>query len=151
MNKASKEALYKACLNYAQSRVDNANTALEETQNSTNQETRSTAGDKHDTARAMMHIESERLSKQLADAQRLRRNIKSVDITGKHTQIKSGSLVKTDAGTFFLAISIGKLEVEDLSYFVISPGSPMGQVLIGAKLNDVVIFNGKSIKIRDIC
>jgi len=151
VNLDTKRKLYEACMTYAEQRVQNAEKALADTQDASNQETRSTAGDKHDTARAMMHIESERLGKQLGDAQQTLRNIKSVDSSSMHSSIKSGTLVHTDIGYFFLAISIGKLEFDDQSYFVVSPGSPMGQALMGHKADDTVQFNKRSIHIKAIC
>ena len=61
-----------------------------------------------------------------------------------------GSLVKTDSISFFLAISIGKVTLEDEDYYIISIQSPIGQLLKTKKKGDQVEFNGKLYKIKEV-
>ena len=61
-----------------------------------------------------------------------------------------GSLVKTDSISFFLAISIGKVTLEDEDYYIISIQSPIGQLLKTKKKGDQVEFNGKHYKILEV-
>ena len=58
---------------------------------------------------------------------------------------KLGSLIKTTKGTYFLAVSIGKITVENEDYFAVSAQSPIGQQLLGSKVKNIVTFNGAEI------
>ena len=61
-----------------------------------------------------------------------------------------GSLVKTDSISFFLAISIGKVTLEDEDYYIISIQSPIGQLLKTKKKGDQIEFNSKLYKIKEV-
>ncbi|MBK6952885.1 MAG: hypothetical protein IPH24_12790 [Crocinitomicaceae bacterium] len=76
-----KSALYKSCLQYAQKRIGTAQAALDSAQEASNEESKSTAGDKHDTSRSMMQIEVEQASRQLSEAEKLRDELSRVIIS----------------------------------------------------------------------
>lgn len=145
-----KEVLYQHCVTYVQDRINSIQDTLLSSQESANSETKSTAGDKHDTARAMMQLDVEQKSKQLAEAQKLTIGLSQIDVNLKPTTVQLGALVFTNVGIYFIAISIGKLDLMGISYFVISPSSPIGQALFGLKKGDSTAFNGKEISIEDI-
>ena len=140
----SKQQLYNACLDYVQTRINNASKAIQEAQEASNSETKSTAGDKHDTARAMMQLEVEKNAKQLAEAQKLKRALSQINADKICEEVEIGAMVETSRGNFFVAISAGKV---DGNYFAISPVSPIGQLLTGLKEGDRRTFNGNEFKI----
>ena len=59
-------------------------------------------------------------------------------LTRKH---KSPASIKTTKGTYFLAVSVGKITVEGEDYFVVSTKSPIGKQLLGKKIGEVIPFN----------
>ena len=79
-------------------RVKKIKTALNQQKESLKTASESTAGDKHNTARAMMHIEEEKLEKQLAQLITLKKLIAKVHPSKKYTSITLGSLVETNKG-----------------------------------------------------
>jgi transcription elongation GreA/GreB family factor len=109
---------------------------------SANNETKSSAGDKHETARAMMQLEQEKLSYQLKDLQDQKSELEKIDITKPSAQIAKGTLIQSDKGFLFLSIGLGKISVDDKTVFAISPQSPLGVKLLGEKENDIVDMNG---------
>ena len=143
-----KEKLYASCITYVESRLNNAEAAMDEAQDSANSETKSTAGDKHDTARAMMQLAAEQNAKHLAEARKLQQALKQIDPKSKHSKVEVGSLVETSNGNYYLSISAGKIELEGDIYFAISPSAPIAQVLLSAKVGDTMIFNGNSILVK---
>lgn len=145
-----KEKLYASCITYVESRLKNAEAAMDEAQDSANSETKSTAGDKHDTARSMMQLAAEQNAKHLAEARKLQQALSQIDPASKHTKVEVGCLVETSNGFYYLSISAGKIELEDAIYFAISPSAPLAQVLLGATAGDKRIFNGNSILIKSI-
>ncbi len=145
-----KQELYNKCVEYVEQRISNANAAMQESQASANSETKSTAGDKHDTARAMMQLAAEQNAKHLAEANKLKQVLHLIDPAVKHNSAELGSLVFASNGTFYLSISVGKIDLNEETFYAISPTSPMAQVLNGLQKGDTATFNGMKIKILDV-
>lgn len=61
-----------------------------------------------------------------------------------------GSIVKTDSLSFFIAISIGKVEVEGSDYFIISMASPIGQLIRSKTKGHQFEFNGRKYTITEV-
>ena len=142
--------LYKLCEHYVRKRLETAQEALSSTQESSNQEEKSTAGDKHDTERAMMQIQVEQLTKQLAEANKLAEELKRVDYVNKQTVVTQGAIVFTSQNNYFMSISAGKIKSNQGDFFAVSMTSPIAQALKGKSANDELIFNGKKIQIEAI-
>ena len=143
-----KSALYLHCKRLAQQKVNSLEAELTSTQESTTSEGKSTAGDKHETGRAMMHLEQEKLHRQLAEAQALVSELERIDATVKHAKVGLGSLITTDKGMFFIAAGLGKVEFEGKPYFVVSVKAPIAAQLIGKAVGEKVTINGVVYEIR---
>ena len=113
-------------------------------------ETKSSAGDKHETGRAMLQLEMEKASQQIAVVQQMKEILHRINPDDVSKVIRLGSLVHTNKATYYLSISIGAVAVENDMYFVISSSSPIGKLLIGKKVNDIIQFNGQQIKITEV-
>jgi len=124
--------------------------ALASVNEAANNETKSTAGDKHETAKAMMQLEQEKLSKQLAILNLQLNDLQKIDVTKKHSVISNGSLVKTNNGMLFIGVGLGKIKVNETDVVAISFLSPLASLLIGKKNNDTVKLNEISFTISDI-
>lgn len=109
---------------------------------SRNSDTKSSAGDKHETGRAMMQIEVDNAGMQLQKALQLKSELDQIDFQTKPERVVAGSLVVTSRGQFLLSIGLGILETAEGTFFAISPGSPIGQVLLGKKKGDTFAFQG---------
>ncbi|MDB4516743.1 3-oxoacyl-ACP synthase [Crocinitomicaceae bacterium] len=105
-------------------------------------ETKSSAGDKHETGRAMAQLEQEKLSKQLAETRKSVQGLKSIELDAVHNKIAFGSLVNTSRGYFFLSVGIGAVKIEETSVFCITAGSPIGQLLLGKSSGSSIELNG---------
>lgn len=145
-----KEELYKQCFDYVQSRMDAAQQGIDEAQQASKDDTKSSAGDKYETGRAMMQQETDRNMAQLNEANKLKVALNTINPTAIHTIIDTGSVVKTNNGNFYLVISAGTLNVDGESYFAISPASPIGFKLKGLKAGDRFDLNGKGYLIEGI-
>lgn len=104
-------------------------------------ESKSTAGDKHETGRAMIHLEQEKLHQQLVEAKLMVAELQQVD-TKPTTKIALGSLVKTKKGTFYLAASLGKVELDATDYFVVSVKAPIAKQFLGKQAGESANMNG---------
>ena len=145
-----KKKLHAKCSEITEQRVTDLSDIIQDAQNAANNETKSSAGDKHETGRAMAQLETEKLSKQLSEALKLEQVLSQINPITEHQQIGLGSLVTTNNGVFYISVSLGKLELNNATYFIISPASPIGKLLIGLKKSDSFSFNGKHYSIDGI-
>ena len=136
-----KASLLAACQHYVDERVANARQAIASARDAATDDTKSSAGDKFETTREMMQQEIARHQQLLTDAERMRQVLATLDIRPRSDTAKLGSLVETDRGTFFLAISAGRLEVDNHPYWVVSTASPIGSRLVGLRVGDRFSFN----------
>lgn len=145
-----KEKIYTHCVCVVKSKIDIIQQSINEVTEAGNHETKSTAGDKHETARAMMQLEQEKLGNQWFEAEEQYTSLRKIDVNKKCDFVSMGTLVDTNRGLFFIASAIGKIVVDGKIVFVISGKSPLALKLIGSKQKDTVIFNDVSYIINDI-
>lgn len=143
-----KAALHALCITYANKCIRHAQQAMEDARQSANQEIKSSAGDKHETGRALLQLEQEKNSRQLAEAEDMKGKLLKIDPTVVSDTISLGSLVITSSGNFYISIAAGKLEMEGISYFAISPASPLAAKLLGLKSNETTTLSGRVYEIR---
>jgi transcription elongation GreA/GreB family factor len=145
-----KQQLHALCLAYIEERIKGANQAIQFAQTSANEETKSSAGDKYETGRAMAQLEIEKNSAQLADAKKLKQILLQLDPTKSTETIQAGSLVITNQGGFYISIPAGQVTIEGENYFSISPSSPIAQKLLGLRVGDRLSFNKKEFVIQKV-
>lgn len=145
-----KQQLLDHCRQYVAQRLATVSGAQEEIRQAMNEETKSSAGDKHETGRAMMQLEQEKLSLQVAEVQQLLQVLDRIQLDDPPPGIGEGSLVLTDQGNYFIAISAGKLELDGKLYYLVSLASPIGIALAGRKAGEFFTFREKSIAILDL-
>ena len=112
-------------------------------------DTKSTAGDKYETGRAMTHLELEKLSGRLNQIIQQQQTLKRIDFSSPSVNIRMGSLVKTNKGYYLIAIAFGSLSIMDKDCFVLSPASPLGNLLLGKQRGNQLQLNNETIQIDD--
>ena len=113
-------------------------------------ETKSTAGDKHETALAMLQIEQANKREQLNLVISQKIIVEKINPTIVAAIVVNGSLVKTDKGYLFMSVALGKAVVEGITFMALSPQSPLGKQLMGLKAGDTAIINNRSYYIEAI-
>ncbi len=113
-------------------------------------ETKSTAGDKHETALAMLQIEQANKREQLNQVMAQKIVLEKINPSIVATIVVNGSLVKTDKGYLFISVALGKGIVEGITFMALSPQSPLGKQLMGLKTKDTAIINNNSYYIESI-
>lgn len=145
-----KQSLYQLCLNFIEQRIKTATEALQQAQEASNDDTKSSAGDKFETGREMAQQDINRNKQLLADAQQQKVILQSLADVGKSATVRSGSLVITNQGDFYISISVGQLQLEGKTYFAISAASPIGKLLIGKAVGEQFDFNGKMYSVIEV-
>lgn len=123
---------------------------LEELKESTSNETKSTAGDKYETGRAMLQIEQDNIRYQLQEALEQQSRFSSLDSKATKHEVVQGCLVKTNKGWLLLSVALGKTVIEGIPVIALSPQSPLGKQLMGRKPGDKITINGFNYIIEEI-
>jgi hypothetical protein len=145
-----KEALFRQCEAYANKRLQTVEAVISSNQLALQSETKSSAGDKHETGRAMLQLEMEKAGQQLAGIMHMKEILAKVDLLRTSKNVRLGSIIFTEKVNYFLSISAGQLFVSDKTYFAVSVSSPIGKLLLGKQENDAISFNGMLYKVQKI-
>lgn len=145
-----KEALFKQCEVFVNKRLQTVEEVISSNQIALQSETKSSAGDKHETGRAMLQLEMEKSGQQLAGIMQMKEILAKVDIIKIAKNARLGSIIFTEKVNYFLSISAGQLVVADKIYFAVSVSSPIGKLLLGKQENEEIIFNGMLYKVQKI-
>jgi hypothetical protein len=140
-NSDLKKELHARCAAFVRQRMTDARQAMDAAQESANLEEKSSAGDKYETGRAMAQIARDQAARQLDEALKLKNALDQINPTKSSARAGLGSLVITDQNRFYISISAGKLTIDEKEYFVVSPQSPIGKLIINCRPNDVITFN----------
>lgn|SRR5690606_1839970 len=144
-----KTELLQACLDYANKRIDNYKNELSTIKESIESNDKS-GDDDDDSGNGKLFNDLEKNSQHLSDAQKMLDSIKAISPNLVSEQVVLGSFVKTTTNHFFISISAGKIDIDNLSVFAISPSSPIGTLLINKRKGDVVQFNNNSFTITEV-
>ena len=145
-----KEKVFAACLQLLHTKIQALQNTLQELAEGAISDGKSSAGDKHETARAMMQLEQEKISKQLDEVLAQKAILEKIDCTIKSTQIIKGSLIKTNKGYLFLSVALGKISIDGVDIIVLSPQSPLGLKLMGLSVNSITQINAVTYIIEEI-
>jgi len=149
-NAELKHRLYTHCVYYVEERMGRIREEMNQHQLAANEETKSSAGDKYETGRAMAQLEIERNAVQLMEAEKLMTLLNSIDPSGNTHVAVSGSLVTTSKGMYYIAISIGLVTIDQQSCYVVSSDSPIGKQLLGKRAGDELVWRNETYRIEKV-
>jgi transcription elongation GreA/GreB family factor len=108
------------------------------------------AGDKHETALSMMHLEQEKLNYKLTEILAQKAILDKIDGSSTHTKIALGSLVQANGLYLFVSAALPKITIENKSIIAVSPQSPLGSKLLGNEVGFEFEINGTKYVIQSI-
>lgn len=145
-----KAQLLQSCRNHLRGRRRAVEAILANVAISLQEETKSSAGDKHETGRAMLQLERENAGKQLAQIEKLEAILNRVSPEISSGPVHLGSVVMTSQNNYFIAISAGFIRLENIEFFSISRNSPIAMVLLGKIKGQEINFQANHFVITDI-
>lgn len=151
MDIKEKKLIYDYCFQFLKENEVLFTKELAELTSGAENDSKSSSGDKHETARAMMQLEHEKISRQKELITAQIELLNRIDLSTNAVKIALGSFVKTDHGSFFISVPIGKIQVDKLTCYVISPQSPLGVQLLSARIGETIELNGNRFKILSFC
>ena len=145
-----KKLIYRELIIRQNEKIKNLQLLIKSTIDSRNSDTKSSAGDKHETSRAKIQTEIDHYSKQLSISLNQLHQLDSIDISLKNNKAVFGSLVVTNKATFFISIGLGKINIKSNDFFIISLDSPIGMIIKNKTINKSFQLRGVDYKIKNI-
>ena len=143
--------LFKHCEIVLNKKLNTFYNQKKELKQALNSESKSSAGDKHEIGRAMIHLEMEKLGNLITEAEKNFKKLQSIKNHNNNSELVGlGSAVLTDKANYYISIAADIYKINSKMFYCISPKSPIGKLLIGKKLDDKIKFNNQIIKIIKI-
>ena len=93
-----------------------------------NNETKSSMGDKYETSREMVQQEINNLQIQLKEIIKQKDFLKTI-LPKSADKAEKGAIVETEKGIFFISVSLGEINFDNQKIIAISPESPLAQAM----------------------
>lgn len=108
------------------------------------------AGDKHETALSMMHIEQEKASRKLAEFLEQKAVLDRIDRQPVPSRIALGSLFTANEIGLFVSAALPKITVDGRTVMAFSPASPLGRQVLGKQEGDQFEMGGSVYRIGQL-
>lgn len=139
---------------FAQKVIDDKVIKSKEYMNSIEQsiqgESKSTAGDKHDTTRELMQQERNKAAQNLSNQILAQKTLIQLLNSSSSERVGFGSLIETDKGIIFIGLALGRVLCGQDEVVCISPLSPLAKVFEGGVVGDCVHFNTIQYQIQKV-
>lgn len=146
----NKKTVHKTCLDILDKKIEMARHGMEEAQASANNETKSSAGDKYETGRAMSQRERDLHARQLSEVMNMKKTLSTIDPKRSCSVAELGALVETSNSMFYISASLGSIKLKDQQVMAISAISPIAQIILDKKAGDFFEWMKKEDQILSI-
>ena len=107
------------------------------------------AGDKHETALSMMHIEQEKLNTKIAEYLNQKAILDKIDPSIVTKKVTLGSLAQANGMLLFVSTALPKISINNKTIFAVSPQSPLGSKLMGNEVGYTFEINGEKYLVEE--
>jgi hypothetical protein len=145
-----KEKTHYYYLQLVQDRIDVFRDLISALTEDSKNDAKGSAGDKHETALSMMHIEQEKLNHKLSEVLAQKAILDKIDPLKITETIALGSLVKANGIYLYLSVALPKIAVEGINVIALSPQSPLGAKLMGNQVGFTFEINSTRYFIESI-
>ena len=145
-----KQKIHQQYLQLIQDRIDVFRDMIVDLTEDSKNDAKGSAGDKHETALSMMHIEQEKLNRKLREVLDQKIVLDKIDASTTAETIIVGSLVKANGIFLYLSVALPKITIDGINVIALSPQSPLGNKLMGNKVGFTFEINGTKYLIEEI-
>jgi hypothetical protein len=145
-----KQKIYQQYLQLVQDRIDVFKDMIVALTEDSKNDAKGSAGDKHETALSMMHLEQEKLNTKLKEVLTQKAVLDKIDASIVAETIVLGSLVKANGIYLYLSLALPKITVESVTVIALSPQSPLGNKLMGNKVGFTFEINTTTYTIESV-
>ncbi|MFC5682872.1 hypothetical protein ACYE2N_13840 [Flavobacterium sp. MAHUQ-51] len=108
------------------------------------------AGDKHETALSMMHLEQEKFNTKLREVLDQKAILDKINPEISSKAITLGSLMKANGIYLYLSLALPKITIDGINIIALSPQSPLGKKLMGNAVGFTFEINGTKYLIEEV-
>jgi hypothetical protein len=145
-----KQKIYQQYHQLVQDRIDVFKDMIVALTEDSKNDAKGSAGDKHETALSMMHLEQEKLNTKLKEVLTQKAVLDKIDASIVAETIVLGSLVKANGIHLYLSLALPKINVDGVNIIALSPQSPLGNKLMGNKVGFTFEINTTKYLIEEI-
>ena len=145
-----KQKIYSYYLQLVQDKIDVFRDMISALTEDSKNDAKGSAGDKHETALSMMHIEQEKLNRKLREVLDQKIILDKIDATSITETIILGSLIKANGIFLYLSVALPKIAIEGINVIALSPQSPLGNKLMGMKVGHSFEINTTKYIIEEV-
>lgn len=146
-----KQKIHAYYLQMVQDRIDVFRDMISALTEDSKNDAKGSAGDKHETALSMMHIEQEKLTNKLKEAISQKTILDRIDAESVASTIIVGSLVQANGIYLYLSVALPKITIDGINVIALSPQSPLGSKLMGNAVGFEFDINTTHYIIESIC
>lgn len=144
----TKRQIYEACLAALESRSGEAQSAMAESQKAANEY--GAPHDRYDSFRTQVLARRDMYARQYDEALRQLEILKKIDPDQPALKVEFGAVVLTSSQLLFVSVGLGKLALQGVDFFAISPQVPLFETMRDKKSGDRCLFRGVEFTILDI-
>ena len=135
----TRSQVFEALESHLQAAVKEGDWHLSSLQEALASEAKSTAGDKHETGRAMIHQEMRQVNDTLQRSHSALRELNRMQKSEEpSSRVASGVLVETTGPWVLMGLPLGKLDLDGTVVLGVSSEAPLAKAWFGAKPGDEV-------------
>ena len=146
-----REIILKHLMGHVDKDLEEAKARMASLKESLGAESKSSAGDKHETGRAMIHLEQERVQETVGRLEHMRGVLVQRAMQGKAIQrVSPGALVETTGPWVLVGVPLGKVQLPDALVLCVGVEAPLAQQWHGAQPGDQVVLGSQQLTIQAI-
>jgi transcription elongation GreA/GreB family factor len=126
-----KHKIYNYYKQLVQDRIDVFRDMIAALTEDSKNDAKGSAGDKHETALSMMHLEQEKLNAKLREVVQQKAVLDKINPEIVAEIVTLGSLVKANGIYLYLTLALPKINIDGVNVIALSPESPLGNKLMG--------------------
>lgn len=143
-----KDTLLAKCITLKEESEANTLAAMNDAQQSANEY--GAPRDRYDSFRAQMLRKRDMLAQQLSAIEEELSYLRQIKTGILSTKVEAGALVQLNTQTLFILAGIGKLVIDNVTFYVVSPVVPLVSAMKDLKKGDSFTFRGTNMKIVEI-
>lgn len=145
-----KQKIYQYYHQLVQDRIDVFRDMITALTEDSKNDAKGSAGDKHETALSMMHLEQEKLNGKLKEVMFQKAVLDKINPEIVASKIALGSLVKANGIYLYLSLALPKITIDEVNVIALSLESPLGNKLIGNSVGYTFEINKTKYLVEEI-
>jgi len=143
-----KVKIYKRCIEKQKDLLENSKSAMDDAQKAANEY--GPPKDRYDSFRTQLLRKRDLYAEQYEKALKEYRHLEILNPEIKNNTVDVNTLVITNIQKFYVSIGLGKIDLPDGIFFVVSPLAPIFQSLRGKKKGESITFKGQHIEVVNV-